>query len=369
MIKYAFKFILTLFVSAFFLYLTGCGGGSSIGGTSDSVSSYSGPGSKWDVSLDSTANTFTITHRPDATSAIDMTVNGTFTTLASGFLKLTVTNSAGTLVPLPSAGDEAHAVEIPGYAFILKPLNPADDQLITMVVSGTCPTTDQSINWITANVANAHSASVAGNDFFGTFTWSTATNTAALPTTYDLAGFTSLGAGSNFPNITCADGIAQPAGDVTMYLTDTGGAMVHANGGTPADESDDQFILGFAEETLADLQAYDGDYIGVLFNDNSVAGSKIEAIAATCNNSVCAASNINPDTGVLGGTVTVDLSGGLNVPSNGFATGTITIAGNVGNISCMVDTAANGTTKNIISCSGQSPDDTSKLFNIILVTK
>ena len=58
--------------------------------------------------------------------------------------------------------------------------------------------------------------------------------------------------------------------------------------------------------------------------------------------------------------------------TEGVVTGTITSSepgAVVGNMSCIADVNALGSGKSIISCVGQSPGDTTKLFNVLFVSK
>ena len=50
---------------------------------------YNGPGSKWDVDLVSDGS-FQITRRADVNSAVDLTIDGTWTRTAAGFVLMTV---------------------------------------------------------------------------------------------------------------------------------------------------------------------------------------------------------------------------------------------------------------------------------------
>lgn len=376
--KYFLALLATVISS---LLLISCGGSSSED-SATVANAYNGAGSQWDISL-STDNTFLITHKPSVSTAIDMTINGTYTTLTSGFLKLTITSVSGTSTDKPSVGDTGYGLEIKGYAFFLQPTD-STGEIITMVQSGSCPTTDLTGNWITAK--NLHdisattglgtSADVSSNtqDGFGTFSWDNSTSTLSLPTTYALAAPTAAFPTAGFSStITCTDGIADLSGIATMYLTSNGGAIVHNESTNSNGTTDESVITVFAAETLTAASDFDGDYAGVLINSDTSSSDAVQAISVNCSSGTCTGSVIDPETNAAptsgSGTATLDLTGTINSPSAGFINGTITISSASGNITCMVDTNAASTTKTLISCSGQEPGDNTKLFNVLLVSK
>jgi len=148
------------------LIIIGCGASTtSTSTTTTASSSYVGAGSVWDVQMNAD-KTFTINHQLTAASAIDMTIIGTYATLPSNFLLLTVGSVTGSSVFKPAAGDTAYALEVPGYAFFLKPISSTDTQIVPMVSAGTCPTVASSLNWV--SVKSGLAPNNAGNEFFGT---------------------------------------------------------------------------------------------------------------------------------------------------------------------------------------------------------
>jgi len=153
--------------AAALLALAACGGGgSNAGGGTVSAVSYSGPGSRWDADL-ATDGSFTITRRDSVSAPVDLTVNGSYEGLASGFLKLTMASASGTNAP--SAGDITYTLDVPGYALMLKPLDAGNDQIIPMVRSGECPTVDMDANLVMVKKDDGVLANDAGREFFGTF--------------------------------------------------------------------------------------------------------------------------------------------------------------------------------------------------------
>ncbi len=330
------------------------------------VNAYNGPGSKWDVLLRAD-NSFTITRRPSANAAVIMTVNGDYERLASGFLRFVVSDASGD--DAPSAGDEAWGLEIVGYALMLKPVDPNNDQIIPMINSGTCPAADFTANWVIVKKANGADATATDRDFFGEFAFDATSSDPSLPSMYALDNlFTPQGAGTLDGSAECEDGLML-VDDAEMYLTENGGAMVHTQISDPNDSS---FIFALAQSAIGDIDNADGDYAGILFDQSSGAGDRIQPISVSCGSGTCTGFIVTDV--VTGATsaesVTISLSGGVDTPVDGFVTGTITNDdGDTGNLACMADYDALGSGKKIVSCVGQSPGDNTNMFNVILASK
>ena len=355
--------------------IVACGGGSSsTSSTAGTVNtaSYAGPGSRWDVSM-AGDNTFSITKRETPTTPVVMTITGDYAELPSGFVKLTV--GAVTAAPgagAPSVGDVGYALNVPGYVFILKPLDATDDQIIPMVSSGNCPTADLDANWVVVNVEDGVDASDSGSDLFGTFHFDSATGTPTLPTRYALDQ-TPL-TGMNMTGGNCANGVMVVDGEAEMYLTTSGGAIVRTGISTPQDETDDTYIFGFAPETIASIGSMAGDYAGLLFDGSETTGNQISPVSVSCDATGACTGTIVTDienNTLSTDTVAINLAN-VNNPGNGFITGTISVSApgsTAGNLSCMANINAQGTGKNIMTCVGQSPGDATQLFNVLLVSK
>ena len=335
---------------------------------------YNGPGSKWDLSLNSDGS-FDVDHRPDIDSAIDYTFTGTYVRESTGFVNLSITGGTG--VDAPAPGSTAWGIEVPGYAMMLKPVG--SDQLVAMVKSGDCPTADFDANWVIVkqdvSSGNANAAS-STSEFSGQFSYDFATSTPSLPVKKSLAGnFATIQGGGIDPGlITCESGILNIPSAI-MYLTSNGGAIVHTDGGTANDSTDDTFIFALAQKTLTNINEIDGQYAGMLFDENGSVGSKLQPVSLSCTSGSC---NGNTVTDVTTGAtsadgVTITLSGSLNdvggTNMNGFVTGTIDDGqGGTGTLMCMIDPDALSSGKKIVSCVGQSPGDTNTMFNVLFVS-
>lgn len=322
---------------------------------------YNGPGSKWDVDLYDN-NTFVIERRPTVTGSVSLTVEGTYERLSSGFLKLTVSSASGE--DAPSANDMAWALEVPGYALLLKPVD--GDQIIPMVTAGTCPTADLNANWVVVKKADSSRADDADRDFFGEFVFTIADQSARLPSRRALANSFQDGGEQSLGTGTCANGILTIS-DGVMYLTNNGGAIVHTSVDDPSDAS---FIFGLNQKAITAVSNLDGNYAGILFDENQVGDTAISPVSLSCTSGACMGTLVtNIDTGAVSNeTVTVNLSGTPDQLATGLITGTI-VNTTSGSLACMADIGVLGTSTKMISCVGQSPGDNQKMFNVLFVSK
>jgi hypothetical protein len=321
-----------------------------------------GPGSVWDVDL--ADGEFAITKRDGLADPVALTVDGTYADLSTGFKPLTVTSATG--ADAPEAGDQAWALEIPGYAFFLKPMEAGSSQIIAMVTAGECPTFDIDANWVIVKQSDSDDATNTGRDYFGTFAFDSDTGVANLPGRYALAGnFAALGPAS-LTGGQCADGIMEVE-DAVMYLTATHGAIVHVNAN---DEANSSIIFALPQKSIDGMASLDGEYAGILFDGSMNSGEEVAPLSFSCTNGLCTGAIISDViTGEVapGETATVDLSSSLNVPADGLITGAVNGDG-VGNLACAVDTDALSTGRRIITCVGQSPGDQTQMFNVIMVS-
>ncbi len=345
----------------------GCGSSSS---SSSSVASdaYNGPGSKWDVELFADS-TFTIERRATPLTDVDMTVVGTYERYDSGFVGLTVDTATGT--DAPSQGETAWALEVPGYAFLLKPT--AGDQMIAMVTAGTCPTSDIDANWVMVKQRSDADATDSGTDYFGSFNYDVSSDTPSLPSKHALAGgFADVVDSGGLGSGTCENGLmlVGDAPDIAaMYLTSTGGAIVQTN---INNEADSQFVFALSQQAIGDISNLEGSYAGMLFDDNMADGSNIQPVALTCDDSGSCTGTMVTDitTGAVStDSVTLTLNGAVDSLGDGFVTGLISDGGsNPGNLACMVELNADSSGKDIVNCVGQSPGDNTKMFNVMFVS-
>ncbi|MDX1451118.1 MAG: hypothetical protein R3183_01085 [Oleiphilaceae bacterium] len=346
----------------------GCGSSSSTSPSSSASQAYNGPGSKWDVELFDD-NTFTIERRATPLTPVDLTVEGTYERFDSGFVGLTVSSASGT--DAPSQGDTAWALEVPGYAFLLKPTD--GDQVIAMVTAGECPTSDIDANWVMVKQRSDADATNSSMDYFGTFNYDISSNTPSLPSKYAIStGFPAVVDGGDIGSGTCNDGlmlVGESPDVAAMYLTSTGGAIVQTN---INNEADSQFVFALGQKTISDIGNLQGSYAGMLFDDSMPDGQNIQPVAMECDNTGTCTGTLVTDitTGAQStDSVTVTLNGAVDSMANGFVTGSIMDDGaNTGNLACMVDINANNSGKAIVNCVGQSPGDNTQMFNVMFVS-
>ena len=358
------------------MYVAACSSdGSSTSGSSST--SYSGPGSKWDVSLNSAANTFVITRAPDAASAVDMTVNGTYETTTSGFLKLTVTSASGT--DAPTAGAQAYALNVPGFVFLLKPLD-ANSEIIPMVASGSCPSSSQSFNWmVTSHEASGQGTTLEDNrDLLGTATFN-GTDTMSIPAQYDLQG-DDITTPNNTITGSCSNGIISlnDGNPITLYLSTAGAGLVDifAQGSGTATETDDRHtvIVAMPQDTISSLSSLDGNYIGIVFNESVSSGDKTAPVWANFNSAgtTTAGEFTDVDAGTQDPNQVTITGISIDSPANGFFRATLTSGSDTAPMSCQVTKNAAGSGQNIIFCVGIDPDsftngNADQLYTVLLV--
>lgn len=368
-LKFYYRFLTSLVVALSSICFINCSSTSSaVGGGGDTTSTtYSGPGSFYTADLDD-AGGFTVTIADDSVSAAHSTLTGTYEELDSGFLKLTVTAVDSTSGTPPSVGSEAVGLLIEGLALFLKPLD--SDEVIPMIVSGTCPTADFSANWLIGQ-GDSQDYSSADQDAFGDFNYDAATGMATVENHYNLTSFAAVD--SDAPNSldasACADGFIRLAeGDVTlanMWLTAVGGAIIEtfADDGVTRNSS----IVALPESEISDIADFAGNYAAIAFS-STLGGVKPLAIiiAADGTGTAEVLDEVDPATS-SGDSVTINLNGTINIPSTGFVTGTISDGTDTGNMACSALADANSSGKNVLACNGQLPSDHSNQFLVLMV--
>lgn len=315
------------------MYLAACGNTGPAGGTS-----YAGPGSNWNATLN-TDRTFVITE-----STAGLTVNGTYAELSTGYLRLTVTSATGGGAPSP--GDQAIALYIPGYVFLLKPLGDGSP-IIPMVPTGECPSSNLGLNWILTSTTSDVTSPT--QESFGVFQYTASTNSAALPSKYNITDG-ALGAGT-IGTYSCSAGVGSVGGGVTMYFNPAGGAVVKNTGGGS------EVILAMKQSTIVSTTALNGNYSGLVFM-NDAGGDDVKPITGSFTNGTGSFAILTDlDTGATSPTETATITlGAADTPSAGFVGGNLAVTADATNpMKCMVTLDANSSGKDIIFCLGQEP--------------
>jgi hypothetical protein len=98
----------------------------------------------------------------------DIEIQGTFETLPSGFLKVTITQSTPENEEIPTDGSAwFYALEIPGMAMVVKPEGSIKGDLISMIPQGDCADIPGTYNYIISAPGNGAEYSPITDEAFG----------------------------------------------------------------------------------------------------------------------------------------------------------------------------------------------------------
>lgn len=322
---------------------------------------YSGPGSFYDVSM-APDGTFVIDISETLGAPVVISVQGTYERLDSGFLRLTVTQASGPAGQAPAPGDQAYALEVPGFAMFLRPMQ--GNELIPMLVRGACPTADFRANWAMAQTTEMRDASRADREWFGTFFYEHgATPRASVDGRYSLATLSPLADAARPIEVGgCEDGLLQVLGDgeviANMWLTD-GGAMVESmNGGQRL-----QTIFAMRQQPvqLADVA---GDYAALVFVDGEEGSTMATASIDAAGQGVGMAFDPVAEADLDGeGAMRFSLER-ADHPAMGWLTGRID--GSDSQLACSTQASAAG---RILLCIGQDPSEPSRSVTMVMVAR
>lgn len=362
------------------------------GGTAGSNYSYSGPGSFYQVEFDSDGN-FGIRVSTAVGEDPWLSTTGTYERLETGFLLMTFdevdTNVSG---EGPSVGQQAIALEVPGYALFLEPLDDTADEIIPMLVSGSCPTDDFTANWISAQVNRVRDASSPDADWWGTFEYTHGDPAmASVETKYNLVDLELVEQGQDvLEEISCQDGMLQVMDGsrpvANIWLTQ-GGAMVE----TFEEEERDATIFAMNAEQVS-LDSVAGTYaafvlpglgrepdmgaggaagMGGAGNDGDGGGDPIFPARVTleADGSGLGEQLIDVTTGEIDeGTVTFTL-GEANDPSAGFIKASMeNDEGSDAPLVCTASLGAGDTERKMLFCLGQSPGEPEDRYTLLMVS-
>ena len=168
-------------------------------------------------------------------STNSVSVQGTYSRLSNGFIKMTVTASSGSNAP--TVNTVKFGIEVPGFAFFSQPILTNERRIISSVSTGVCPTT--TFNGIMAyslwsgTAGTTTDVSQTTTPAFGTVSWNPGTNIMTVTDLRNLANYGSLGVTPFTLSGTCSSGIITftGAGDRggTLYVTDTNGGIYVTN--------------------------------------------------------------------------------------------------------------------------------------------
>jgi hypothetical protein len=346
------KIILTLFTLGLLsVALYSCGGK----GLVPETQTYNGMGSRWQATLNPNG-TFAMSELDNS-----IEVSGTWTETSSKWMELTVSDATG--AGAPSAGSKAHALLIPGVVLLVKPFD--GSQMITMVLAGTCPTSDMNANWVKTNIEDG--ADINTVDIYGTFRFFSATSSAILPNKFQLDG-TDQGQ-YDLSTFSCSDGIATIS-DGRMYFSEIGAALVHTS---VSDSTQSSFIVGLPVKKLNTKSVLAGDYNGLVYQQ-STGSEELFPVTLSLNTSGSGTAytynNNDPNQSVNTSSGAGFAISNVDSPTDGFIKGTVTDeSNNSATIRCMANTNINGSGKTFLFCAGANPGEQTKMYNLLLISK
>jgi hypothetical protein len=365
--------------------MNACTSGSSTASSSNSTNSYTGAGSRWGATLNGDL-TFIINHYANAgDTTSDMTITGTYEMKSLSFLILTVgscTKPGGSAQTCPSNGTTAYGFEIPGVAFLVKPIG-GNGNVISMIGQATCPTSSFNANYMKVKVETTGGWDTHNNDVFGTFNYVPGTG-ATVPSRFALDA-TSLSS-ENLTNASCAGGLMTftdgGGHEADIFLNSSGGALVHT--GVGAGAGGDGVIVGLPQPSSGvTISSLAGTYGGIAFINSSNVNFPVSVSLAAGGGGVNGTgSEIDVTTGSPSGSNSAHLvlNNVTGLP-NGFVTGTVTTGGSSQTepLACMVEQNIGPESKTVLVCaavdsgagaiSGGSPGTGTNFFSIVLVSQ
>ena len=328
-------------------------------GVADPVS-YSGPGSLYDITL-SGDGTFDLTIATTVGESPHTQASGTYMRLGNGFVEFAFVEVMTSEVDVPQAGSTLLAVELEGMAMFLWPSTGAE--LIPMLVSGECPTTGYSANWL---VMQGHQDEADQNrDFWGQFDYTHADSTVDV---FEKRNLSMLDA-SGYPDdqltdIECATGTLkleeQGMHVGNVWLTQVGGAIVETFDDTGVRDS--SIVALPATSTTGERVA--GTYATLLVQAGDTEKPIIAARAElTSDGSGSLFEVTDVHTGAFSEPgIPLQLTN-PNQPGPGWWTGTMGEAPQTGNMTC---SAVHEASSSLVACLAQNPDDASQLMAAVM---
>jgi len=299
-------------------------------------------------------------------SETSSTVSGTYTTTSTGFIKATVSSKTGSHAP--AVGTVLSGVEVTGFALLWAPILDTETQIVGTIVTGTCPTTTFTSNYLKVQFANAINLTDTGTsqpEVFGVATWNNTTKVLVVDHKNIIANSYQnyTGGNSQIDGSTCANGVTTNA-SFNAYWT-TGAALIHVVEAGSPDLGNSIVAMPQASVTLAEMV---GNYAGFVYDDSAT--PKVRPItgvlSGTSSGSLVVTGVDTTDlvTAVSSVSGTMSLTA-FNAPYDGFIKGTVGSAPAI----CMGKSNVLGSGKNALFCLGQNPSNNSKPYLLVLATK
>lgn len=351
---------------------------SSSSNSETATSTYQGAGSKWSLSIGN-ANTgsFAISKYASAGAATaEMTVTGTYERFTNQFVKLTVTSATGS--GAPAAGSLAYGLEVPGYAFFLKPMS-GNSEPIVMIQGGNCPSTNFEANWIIAKPRPDLGTIDNTVDMFGraviNFNGSNSSLVVNQSEPVNGTALTSGGGNGNgtstlpFDLTTCSNGIIRIADQsefFDMYFTSSGSVLVKF-----PSTSGNQIIFASPKTNTAVVQAdIAATFSGLVFQEGGSSDNLFPVklvIPASGNGTGTEIDNVEADSTTTDGIVLsniTNLDGNSVALPTGFFRADLNPIGSTtnGKVSCAFSTVES---IKIIACTGYTDNADKKPFFLL----
>ena len=257
------------------------------------------PGDVWTWSLDKEQKHMTASwdHGTFDNSADDVEIEGTFETLPSGFLKVTITKATPVSDEIETDGTAwFYALEIPGMALVVKPEGSIKGDIIAMVSQGECADIPGTYNYIISAPGNQDSYDPITSEAFGYL------ELTASGSGFDVSGYkfsldcvnggkcSETGIINGLPSGKCTDGgevvVSENGNTVAQGQFTAGGVMMmdfgYGNGGVFALEAG-------ASATKASLQ--NNTYTGIAYmpknnDDDKTMAVKLQFIENNLGNMI-----------------------------------------------------------------------------------
>ena len=351
------------------LILTGCKAGlentGNNGGDTNNIDTFIGPenDNRWDLTLNRGSSEFTLEHSIPGNTTPLFTATGNYTEEDSGFMTLEVEEVTGS--SSIRVNDELSIIEVDESLIFLNPTaGSAFEQIYPLVSDSTCPTGENSVNWIT--VDSDQDSSDSNLPIIGNVTLSTSNNSIDLDPGFSLEA---LPGNAELEEISFNVGISNCAdafiatNDGEFYLTENGLSIIRDT------SIDTRTLLTLPSTELNAISDIDSssNYLGYIDDNGANSGSRVRAISASCSStSGCELFTINIETEVTEpfGSITWDST--INSPEDGFVNGNISVSGEQGNIACLVNTNLFSRSTIALMCAFQSPSNNSLIANLYL---
>lgn len=330
---------------------------------------YSGPGSVFSLDL-GTDGKFKLLLSEAAGAPTDMSLGGTYERYR-GFVIMKIDVSEG--ASAPPVGAEIVGLEVPGFLTALMTQFDGHPAMIPMLASGTCPTEDLTMNWLKVQGLGTRDASSSTEAWFGTYTYSFATSTMAVPTEYALAGYAAIPPNGQ----TLSPSACNPQTAMTSITKTKDGAQSHI-----ADL--------WRAKSAAMARSYESDGSSTTILGTTVQSLSSEALAGTYSSVMLIAGKSKDETGLpmqftldKTGAATGALLNGVqegvldsaqhtmtltafDQPSKGWIQGSYTGFGGTVPMACMANSSALTENYGLIFCTLQDPADTKKAAALIM---